>query len=63
MRHWILLIAFCLGAILSLSNLFKSKKSNQTSTDLTSLQREYNITMLLLFVALASIQIEAISKL
>lgn len=63
MRHWILFIAFCVGAILSLSNLFKSKKSIQTSSDFTSLKREYNITMLLLFVALASIQIEEISKL
>lgn len=59
-RHWILLIAFAAGVVMTASNLIRNGKDKTKSDDYRSLNREYNLTMLILFAALAYNQLEDI---
>lgn len=59
-RHWILLVAFAIGVAMTAGNLISNRKDNSKSADYRSLNREYNLTMLILFAALAYDQIVTI---
>lgn len=54
------MIAFAAGVVMTASNLILNGKDKTKSDDYRSLNREYNLTMLILFAALAYNQLEDI---
>lgn len=59
-RHWILCAAFVGGVILTVSNLIQNHRDKKRPADYRTLNREYNVTMLILFAALACDQLSAL---
>lgn len=62
-RHWILLIAFAIGVVMTVGNLIANRKDTTCPADYRSLNHEYNLTMLILFAALAYDQLAEIFNL
>lgn len=60
LRHWILCVAFIGGVVLTVGNLIQNHRDRKRSADYRALNREYNVTMLILFAALAYDQLSAL---
>lgn len=53
-------MAFAIGVAMTAGNLISNRKDSSKSADYRSLNREYNLTMLIIFAALAYDQIATI---